>query len=252
MVDPDQSTGLPYVHSLCGKGFSTLTGVKKHHWGKKANDLATTTGCWAKHNKPDVAWDDHPSCKGGRSTSVVAKTAPPTRKQRQTKHSLSQSTSPSPIDVPQFQLLPGFPILDDLPRTVAKAVHAGNAPGSSTQEMMHQTPRFASRSGFDSLLTAVNVVSQIDAPKPKGRADSIAQNLDAQVAAAEQRLSVGAYESSKSSFNVGPYRAIAPAALEVTGSSWTGQPLDNISGHYLHSMSEHSSVLPSDIEKSYA
>lgn len=258
MVGPDQSKGLPYVHSLCGKVFSTLTGVKKHHWGKKANDLATTTGCWAKHNKPDVAWDDHPSCKGGRSTPVVAKSASPTTKQRQTEHSMSQSSSLPAMDVPQFQPLPEFPTVDDLPRTVAKVVHTGNAPGSDTQEQgaMHQMPQVPSKSEFDSLLTAVNTVSQIEAPKPKGCTESIARNLDAQVAAAERYHSVGNFELSTSSFDVAAHRAIAPAALDVTGSSDIGEPLNNNnnnnnSGYYLHSTNEESSVLPPDIEKSY-
>lgn len=46
----------PYVHAICGKGFPTKSAVKKHHWGPKPGDLETTRGCWAKNNKPDVAW----------------------------------------------------------------------------------------------------------------------------------------------------------------------------------------------------
>jgi hypothetical protein len=45
-----------FIHSLCGKSFATRHGVKKHHWGPKIDDRATTTGCWAKHGKPGVEW----------------------------------------------------------------------------------------------------------------------------------------------------------------------------------------------------
>lgn len=46
----------PYVHAICGKSFPTRSAVKKHHWGPNSGDLETTRGCWAKNNKPDVAW----------------------------------------------------------------------------------------------------------------------------------------------------------------------------------------------------
>lgn len=46
-----------YIHALCGKGFHSRSAVKKHHWGNvKAGDASTTTGCWAKKNKPDREW----------------------------------------------------------------------------------------------------------------------------------------------------------------------------------------------------
>ena len=254
VVERDQSLDLPYVHSLCGKAFSTLTGVRKHHWGKKAKDLNTTTGCWAKHNKPDVAWDDHPSCKDGRSKSVATKIVPPAAKQRQTKISLSQSSAPPVSDGPQFQPLPGFPTLEDLPHTVAKAVNASLATNSSLREpeMIDQTSLVASRRSFDTLLTAVNEVSQIDAPKPKGRADSIALNLDAQVAAAEQHHPVIPNMSSKSSHDSPSFRAIAPAALDITGNPLTGECSNNVGGHRMNFVNEKQpSVFPSDLEAFY-
>jgi len=253
-VDRGQSLGLPYVHNLCGKAFSTLSGVRKHHWGKKARDLNTTTGCWAKHNKPNAAWDDHPSCGDGRSKSVVTKIVPHTTARRKTKVSLSQSTTPSVIDVPQFEPLPGFPTLEDLPHTVAQAVNAGLATESSTQEpdLIHQTPLIASRRSFDTLLTAVNMVSQIDAPKPKGRADSIALNLDAQVAATEQHHPFVPYMTSASSQKLPQYRAIAPAALEMTGGSFMGDFSNDVGGHRVKLVNKgQTSVSPSDLEASY-
>lgn len=45
-----------FVHSICGTPFTTRYAVKKHHWGSKCDNLQTTTGCWAKNNKPDVQW----------------------------------------------------------------------------------------------------------------------------------------------------------------------------------------------------
>ncbi|KAF3040493.1 hypothetical protein E8E12_006434 [Didymella heteroderae] len=254
ITDRSQSLGLHYFHNLCGKAFSTLTGVKKHHWGKKTNDLATTTGCWAKHNKPDVAWDDHPSCKDRRSISVVNKTIPPTTKQRQTKSSLPPSKMPSVINVPQFQAVPISSTLEDLPHTVAKAVHGSNASGSSTQEpeVIKQMPRLASRSSFDSLLTAVNLVSQIDAPKPKCRVDSIAQNLDAQIAAAEQQHPFISNTPSGSSLNLLHCRAVTPAALVMTGSPFMGGHSNSVNGYRVNYLNEeHSPLLPSDVEASH-
>ena len=46
-----------FVHGLCGKGFHSRSAVKKHHWGHaRAGDTSTTTGCWAKKNKPNREW----------------------------------------------------------------------------------------------------------------------------------------------------------------------------------------------------
>lgn len=251
MVDHSQSLGLPYVHNLCGKAFSTLTGVRKHHWGKKARDLDTTTGCWAKHNKPNVSWDDHSSCQIGRSTSAVAKTLPTTTKQKPTKSSLSQSTTPSMVDVPHFQPLQGVRTLEDLPHIVSNAVNASLATDASTQDppMLNQTPLIASRRKFDTLLTAVNVVSQIDAPKPKGRAESIALNLDAQVAAAERHQFSMPYKTSTSSLNLQQYPAIAPAALVMAGDSSTREFSKDVGGHRVNFFNEgRTSLVPSGLD----
>jgi hypothetical protein len=45
-----------FIHAICGKGFHSRSAVKKHHWGPKTGDLATTRGCWAKNKKPAVTW----------------------------------------------------------------------------------------------------------------------------------------------------------------------------------------------------
>ena len=193
-VVPDSTTdrkhtlGGSYIHALCGKGFETRSKVKKHHWGKKHNNLATTTGCWAKHGNPDGAWNDHPSCKDGGSTSKAARSVPFMSKRIKPKASASQPITPASFNIPQHNTVPGFPTLEDLPRAVTKTVHAGNATVPSAQEerQHYHIHRLPSPSSFGSLLTAVNVVSQIDALKPQGRTDSIAMHLDAQVAAPER------------------------------------------------------------------
>jgi hypothetical protein len=179
----------PFIHSLCGKGFSTLSGVKKHHWGKKINDLMTKTGCWAKHNKPDADWDDHPSCKPDRPKAKSTRSITAVSKQGRPTTSTVKSEGSPALHASHVNTVPGFPTLHDLPRTVA---HAINVPAASISglgeraslEHIYGTP---SRSSFDDLLTAVNVVSQIDAPKPRARTDSIALHLDAQVAATERQ-----------------------------------------------------------------
>lgn len=53
---PPKPRSQSFIHGICGKGFHSRSAVKKHHWGPKAGDLTTTRGCWAKNNKPDVAW----------------------------------------------------------------------------------------------------------------------------------------------------------------------------------------------------
>jgi hypothetical protein len=54
------AVGGPYIHSICGKGFGSRSKVKKHHWGAILDDVDTTNGCWAKHDKPDVSWYETP------------------------------------------------------------------------------------------------------------------------------------------------------------------------------------------------
>ncbi|KAL1801455.1 hypothetical protein ACET3X_001797 [Alternaria dauci] len=123
-----------YIHSLCGKGFSSRSKVKKHHWGNKLDDLETTTGCWAKKNKPS---ENQPSFEG------------------------------------------------------LSSYHS------------HQLPV---RTSLDKLLTAVNIASEIDAPRPQGRIDSVVSHLDAQAAATERNKQyVTEWQSASDGYGVEPF-----------------------------------------------
>ncbi|KAI4642885.1 hypothetical protein J4E93_006954 [Alternaria ventricosa] len=168
---PSQGTGGPYIHSLCGKGFSGRSKVKKHHWGKKLDDLETTSGCWAKNNKPDVSWNEHPSCREGvpqrKPSSAVLK----------------------PKAMPQeAPLVPSMvPTDDDRNHSfIDTSPHRQQSEQPIEDMRSYHSHRLPTRSSFDDLLTAVNVASEIDAPRPQGRIDSVISHLDAQAAAAEQ------------------------------------------------------------------
>ncbi|KNG44839.1 cytosine deaminase protein-like protein [Stemphylium lycopersici] len=165
----------PYIHSLCGKGFSSRSKVKKHHWGYVLEDRETTTGCWAKHGKPDVSWNEHPTCKEG---ATVPKKVRKTPRVRPKKGSLQQKAPLAPSMVPTLQ---------DPPQAVASTSGLPEDYQNILQNTgFYYSHRLPNRSSFDSLLTAVNVASQIDAPRPQGRIDSAVSLLDAQAAAAER------------------------------------------------------------------
>ncbi|KAI2486964.1 hypothetical protein Ptr902_01097 [Pyrenophora tritici-repentis] len=161
----------PYIHKLCGKGFSTRSKVKKHHWGTKMDDLETTTGCWAKHKKPNMTWNEHPSCQD--ASTAIKKISPALKRQRPSRKRASSVSPPvpTPHDLPQ----PSTDLYD--PHGEALTVRD---PGSYHS---HYLP---SRTSFDNLLTAVNVAAQVDAPQPQGRIDSVVSQLDAQAAAIER------------------------------------------------------------------
>ena len=164
----------PYIHSLCGKGFSSRSRIKKHHWGNKLDDLGTTTGCWAKNNKPNVSWNEHPSCKRGVvPPRPVKKALPAVPKQR----TMTQKAPMAPSMVPKSQDL--SPTVSDTPHAHQENQHSFEGLGS------YHTHRLLTGTSFDNLLTAVNVASQIDAPRPQGRIDSVVSHLDAQAVAAE-------------------------------------------------------------------
>lgn len=205
----------PFIHALCGKGFATLSGVKKHHWGKKVNDPATTTGCWAKHNKPDVAWNDHPSCKDRPSVCEATRSTP---RPAGLEASIAQDKDTTTTsDSLYLNTISGFPTLEDLPRTVAKTLSTGNISGSGPEERQphYHTHQLPSRSSFDNLLTAVNLVSRIDAPRPAVRIDSVARNLDAKIAAAEQDAPFVPFVPPVNTVGLGCVRPIAPIAPNV-------------------------------------
>ncbi|CAO2655841.1 Nn.00g046440.m01.CDS01 [Neocucurbitaria sp. VM-36] len=175
----------PFIHSLCGKGFTSRSKVKKHHWGAKYDDLNTKTGCWAKHNKPNISWNLHPSCREETSAERAFK-----KVSSQSTLSLYPSEQKAPMVpalIPSDNTIPGFPILQDLPQAVAQTLT------STTQYSFenigaYPSHRLPARSSFESLLTAVNVASRIDAPKPQGRNDSVVSQLDAQAVAAERDM----------------------------------------------------------------
>jgi hypothetical protein len=164
---PSQGGGGPYIHSLCGKGFSSRSKVKKHHWGNKLDNLETTTGCWAKNKKPNVSWNEHPSCREGipqrKAPSVVQKL-----------RTLNQKAPQAPSMVPRSQ---------DIPQISAQAPHFRQEGEQSFEDVgSYHSHRLPTRSSFDNLLTAVNIASQIDAPQPQGRIDSVVSHLDAAAA----------------------------------------------------------------------
>ncbi|XPS92094.1 hypothetical protein M3J09_001500 [Ascochyta lentis] len=254
-TDRNHSLGGPFVHALCGKGFATPSKVKKHHWGKKHNDLATTTGCWAKHRKPDVAWDDHPSCKDGRPASETMKPAPSLSRQIRPKAAILDTKTQAALDVSQQNTIPGFPTLDDLPHTVARALSTGTATiyPEGLEPGYHHIHRTPSRSSFDSLLTAVNVVAQIDAPQPQSRTDSIALHLDAQVAAAERHAQhpfFVPFKALTSSFDPRFVRPVVPTVLDATDHSMEVPSTHNMSTpRPKHGRDPRPSVRSSDVEE---
>lgn len=219
-INRSLSLGGPYIHSICGKGFSTLSKLKKHHWGKKNGDTATKTGCWAKHKKPRVAWNDHPSCEKRRSTA---------------------------------EAVPAPPTLDDLPDKVAKALSAdtANISGPQKVETRCHDHRLASCSSFDSLLTAVNVISQIDAPKPQDRTHSIVKQLDTQVAAADchkRHASFVPYKPLSKSLKSSIVRPVVSTVLDMTSPGVEGPFLHNVSiSDSKEERKEHLSALMSDV-----
>ncbi|KAF2651022.1 hypothetical protein K491DRAFT_682513 [Lophiostoma macrostomum CBS 122681] len=170
-----------YVHSLCGKTFATRHAVKKHHWGNRLYDHETVTGCWAKHNKPPVEWNEHSSCKVD-----AHKFRDPHQSDSQTPQ--SHFAAPTASMVPTSpNPLPGFPTLQELPQRVAESltppysyVHDDTMPYYDSQLRVR-----GSRESFDTLLTAVNMASSIESPTPQGRNDSVVSHLDAQVASME-------------------------------------------------------------------
>ncbi|KAG9189026.1 hypothetical protein G6011_05894 [Alternaria panax] len=163
-----------YIHNLCGKGFSSRSKVKKHHWGSKLNNLETTNGCWAKNDKPNVSWNEHPSCRDGAPRPRPANKAPLAVSKQNT---FSQKVPMAPSMVPKSQ---------DRSQTFTGTPCLRQDSQPSLEGLSSYHSRWLpTRSSFENLLTAVNVASQIDAPQPQGRIDSVVSHLDAQAAEAE-------------------------------------------------------------------
>jgi hypothetical protein len=160
-----KSEGGQFIHSVCGRGFSGRAKVRKHHWGNKYDDVDTTTGCWAKHNKPDLSWDEHPSCKGSQ------------QKSRSVQHAIAPATlvheDHATPNLPEREVDAAASMDSEHPR----GFHGGINP--------FQSYRMPVRSSFESLLTAVNEASRIEPAVPQGPIDSVAPYLDAQAAAVQ-------------------------------------------------------------------
>ena len=177
------SGDLPFIHGLCGKAFVARSKVKKHHWGGKINNLNTTTGCWAKHNKPSAAWDDHPSCKeASRNTTK--------NKQNNGLSAPSEKEGPVAPSMVSGRLtsLPSLSTLGYMSQHIADAPDPLQEPPRFAQDapasfLSHYLPP---TSPFETLLTAVNVASKIEAPVAQGRNHSVVNQLDAQALAAER------------------------------------------------------------------
>ncbi|KAH9864165.1 hypothetical protein J1614_010099 [Plenodomus biglobosus] len=116
-----------FVHSLCGMAFSSRYGVKKHHWGAKNEDIHTTTGCWAKHKKPKINWDAHATCREQPAVSSTSRKTGPMAMKQGPEHMRPSLLTGSAI----HGIISGFPTLQDLPQTVAKAVTPSVANKSS-------------------------------------------------------------------------------------------------------------------------
>lgn len=222
-VSPDvsQSTaqtprhGNQYVHSLCGRAFSSRHGVKKHHWGSRVGDINTVTGCWFKHKKPDIEWDAHPSCK---DTNLKANTSKPLAK-RTPRTETEAPVAPSMIPN-RGEPRVAIPTLHELPHMVAESLHQTMPTAPPPSYHTYQMPRQETNGNFDALLTVVNAASTINAPKAQGRVDSVVAHLDAQAAASDSQdhqdslHTPPSYMRSRNvlPFNPRVYRQIAPAA----------------------------------------
>lgn len=125
--------------------------------------------------------DEHSSCKQDMPPSRFVKSTPTQAKAEE----LQQFQAPMvPAMIPKpMNIIPGFPILQELPNAVAEAVNA--MPVFDREPIPYHTARMPTRGSFDSLLTAVNAVSKVDAPIPQGRNGLVVSHLDAQATAAE-------------------------------------------------------------------
>lgn len=169
-----------FVHSLCGKAFTTRSGVKKHHWGARLYDKNTTSGCWAKNGKPDVDWDDHPSCKdppqddkdGDIDSEQQASPTPVAQMVVPARHATTTTQVPTSRES-SARARQCTAISPSTPHTAVRPGNPFSSPGPlSTTADDHN---------LQTLITAVNVASSIESPAPQTRNDSVVTHLDAQV-----------------------------------------------------------------------
>jgi hypothetical protein len=167
-----------FVHSLCGKAFNTRSGVKKHHWGARLNDLKTVTGCWAKHGKPDAAWDDHPSCKEQPKDERHANDEPVRQCFKAPVAQMMPARQSSIVDMQN---------LNELPPKVAQSLSISPSTAVPGDQARYSSDQISPSNSynFQTLLTVVNAASSIESPTPQSRNDSVITHLDAQVNAQE-------------------------------------------------------------------
>ncbi|KAL5403452.1 hypothetical protein PMIN03_009861 [Paraphaeosphaeria minitans] len=179
-----------FIHAICGRDFHSRSAVKKHHWGPKAGDLATTRGCWVKNKKPDVAWDAHPSCKTGSTRSSTSN-----RQSIVTDDANSITLSPESNAAETPSMVFGRP----------------------TAQQFHDTPAH----GLNTLVSAASFAERIDAPKPQeGRNDSVVAQLNVQGAIAERSGRTLPPWSTPTGFGtaltgISPYRQMQAAAASL-------------------------------------
>jgi hypothetical protein len=176
-----------YIHGICGKAFASRSKVKKHHWGSKMDDTNTTTGCWFKHKKPSVSWNDHPSC---RETQKL--TPPKSYKARSTSAETKAPVVPAMVPSDRSSGLPALQSRAGIGADHVNPTPTPQAPKHDAHDTFlpyhsHSIPRNPSNSSFESLLTAVNFAAKIEEPKAKARNDSVIFNrLEAHALEAER------------------------------------------------------------------
>lgn len=173
-----------FVHSLCGKAFSSRHGVKKHHWGAKNGDIHTTTGCWVKHKKPNVTWDAHPSCRAQPAVSNYPRKAGPMADKQESEH----TTVPVLAGPAIHDGIPGFPTLEGLPQTVAEAVTPNMATQSISEDIGYLLNQNRPQVDFRTCITGATATSNIGMPTLEGyQHGHLGSCLDAHDAPAPRR-----------------------------------------------------------------
>ncbi|KAF2465499.1 uncharacterized protein BDR25DRAFT_84446 [Lindgomyces ingoldianus] len=159
-----------FVHIICNRGFPTRLAVKKHHWGARVNDMLTKTGCWHKHNRPDIAWDDHPSCKLQPRARAPPKAKELKRKSEPAVPKFKASALPTMILNAQ-NTQSGFPTLEELPKLVAQTVSAmptqtgfGRQEETSAYRSFGYPDRVVGVRNLDALTKAPGATSRIATP----------------------------------------------------------------------------------------
>lgn len=164
-----------YVHSLCGKAFTTRSGVKKHHWGGgKLGDRETVTGCWARHGKPDIEWDDHPTCKLEDNKSSAPRIA---NKQSRPSKPRTPVAAPMASPNPSYSVPAQQQIQQPLQAPPPAFHPSPQLPSREGAQMFHshQLPRPGPPGISNALLTAVNAASDINPPRAEARNDPVVQ-----------------------------------------------------------------------------